>query len=316
MEQQERTLSASGIKCIETCSWLYWTQYVCKVPQKTNEGALRGTIVHLIFELLLNPKHKKHFSRIHATQSVPASPAIDRLLLKLLKKEKILTVGNYKLCCDMILVGLNTDFFGVGGKVEKPEFRFEFSNENPRYIIRGYIDKMFVYKNGKLKIVDYKSSKSKFSGDDLTANVQAMTYSLIGYKLLEAKDVSVDFIFLRYPRAPIQSLTFTREQLHGFEQYLGYMFQWVNQLTELEAKSNFAINNQKNRWICKAGAWECPYMRPFQYFALVDNATNKILRTALSSDDLKPAPEQDARVELRFYAGCPAHEGIGAPDEL
>ena len=46
------TLSASRIKTAQSCSWLYWFKYILKAPDKSNDGAKRGTICHLVFELL------------------------------------------------------------------------------------------------------------------------------------------------------------------------------------------------------------------------------------------------------------------------
>ena len=60
MSKKEKIrLSASKIKTLDSCSWLFFSKYHLKVPDTTNDGASRGTIVHLIFELLLKPKHKK-----------------------------------------------------------------------------------------------------------------------------------------------------------------------------------------------------------------------------------------------------------------
>lgn len=65
MEKQYlKVLSASRIKTLETCSWVYWNNYHTKVPQSQNDGALRGTICHTIFELLLNKRHLKNYKRI------------------------------------------------------------------------------------------------------------------------------------------------------------------------------------------------------------------------------------------------------------
>ena len=56
---KEKVLSASRLKTLETCSWSYWCNYHLKLPQKQNEGALRGTVCHLVFEMLVKKKHKK-----------------------------------------------------------------------------------------------------------------------------------------------------------------------------------------------------------------------------------------------------------------
>ena len=53
-------LSASRIKNLTSCHWSYWARYHLMVPQSNNSGALRGSICHMVFEFLLNKKHKKH----------------------------------------------------------------------------------------------------------------------------------------------------------------------------------------------------------------------------------------------------------------
>lgn len=300
---EKRAISASSIKSLETCTWMFWQQYMQKVPQRTNEGALRGSLVHLVFELLLSKRHVHHYENIMRASDIKGSPAIRRLVIKHLRKDGILKPANYDMCNQMILVGLRSDFFCNGGKLMAPEYRFELRNENPEYFVRGYIDKLARYPGGKLKIVDYKSSKAKFKGDEIAANIQAMVYCLVAYKMLGAKDASADFVFLRFPRQPIQSVHPTKAQLTGLEEYLGYIYEVVNNFSEKDASSGFAANNEKNRWLCKAGSWECPYRRSFKYFALL-NADGSIARTAMQKDGLT-ATEGQTLVE-RSYLGCPA----------
>ena len=52
MSEPQTTLSASRIKTAQGCSWLYWCKYKLKLPDASNDGAKRGSICHLIFELL------------------------------------------------------------------------------------------------------------------------------------------------------------------------------------------------------------------------------------------------------------------------
>lgn len=310
--KQPKTLSASSIKSLENCSWLYYNTYENKVPQKQNEGAARGTIVHSILELLLKPKHKKHFDLICSSGNIDGSEVIRRLVIKLLNKENILNPDNYNLCSDMILVALKTDFFGENGVLGKPEFYFELENTEPVYKIRGYIDKLIFYDNNtSLKIVDYKTSKNKFSEDELNANVQAMVYSLVGYKMFNVKKVSAEFIFLRYSNKPIQQVAVTEIQLRGFEAYLAYLYEVVNNFDESIAYSNMAADSPKNRWLCKAGKWECPYLKAFEYYVILDE-DGSIARSSLKKEDLIPGERQ--RIEKRFYEGCPKWKG--ADDEL
>lgn len=52
MPEPNTPLSASRIKTAQSCSWLYWCKYKLKLPDKSNEGAKRGSICHLVFEVL------------------------------------------------------------------------------------------------------------------------------------------------------------------------------------------------------------------------------------------------------------------------
>jgi hypothetical protein len=133
MEKQSlKVLSASRIKTLETCSWVYWNNYHTKVPQSQNDGALRGTICHTVFELLLNKRHLKNYKRIIKKNAIDGDEGVNRLVKKLSVKVK-LDESNYKLLNDMILVGLKNDFFGEGGEIVKPEYDFEIKNDEPKY---------------------------------------------------------------------------------------------------------------------------------------------------------------------------------------
>jgi hypothetical protein len=300
MEKQSlKTLSASRIKTLETCSWVYWLNYHAKVPQSQNDGALRGTICHTIFELLLNKRHLKNYKRVIKKNSIDGDQAIARLVKKLAKQVD-LKEDNYKLLNDMILVGLKNDFFGEGGEIVKPEYAFDIVNEEPKYHIKGFIDKPIKIKK-EMHIIDYKSSKYKFRGDDLEANIQAMMYSLASKKLWPKLKPIVKFLFLRFPKQPIQELTFDDNQLKGFEHYLQHINEYVNNFDENSAQANFAVDSVKNKWMCQVGGWKCPYKDPYEYYVKV-NDKGEIVETSLQNNfkDIK-----GFKVETRKYEGCP-----------
>lgn len=304
---KEKILSASRIKTLETCSWSYWASYHLKIPQKGNDGSKRGTLCHLIFELLLNSRHKKHYELIMKEGSTKSDLAIIKLITKHLNREQINTEENFEMVCNMIYTGLNNDFFCEKSKLEDPEKEFLLENEEPKYKIKGFMDKLAFYKKKTfLKIIDYKSSKAKFKGEEIESNVQAMAYSLAARKLWpNLKKVVVDFVFLRFPKDPIQSAPeSSEEQLKGFERYLAYLYKIINNFTEKTAKSNYAAENQKNRWLCKAGkTWRCPYLDPVDFFVLLDKEGEAI--DSSFKNDLK-CPD-GFKIEKRSYKGCPAH---------
>jgi len=311
MEKQSlKTLSASRIKTLETCSWVYWNNYHTKVPQSQNDGALRGTICHTIFELLLNKRHLKNYKRIIKKNSIDGDEGVARLVKKLSAKVK-LDESNYKLLNDMILVGLKNDFFGEGGEIVKPEYDFDITNEEPKYHIKGFIDKPIKIKK-EMHIIDYKSSKYKFRGDDLEANIQAMMYSLASKKLWPKLKPIVKFLFLRFPKQPIQELIFTDEQIKGFEHYLEHINDYVNKFNEESARANFAVDSQKNKWMCQVGGWKCPYKDPYKYYVKV-NDKGEVVETSLENNfkNIK-----GFKVETRDYEGCPKFQSSSKKDDF
>jgi len=311
MEKQSiKTLSASRIKTLETCSWVYWNNYHAKVPQSQNDGALRGTICHTVFELLLNKRHLKNYKRIIKKNAIDGDKGVDKLVKKLSAKVK-LDESNYKLLNDMILVGLKNDFFGEGGEIVKPEYDFDITNEEPKYHIKGFIDKPIKIKK-EMHIIDYKSSKYKFRGDDLEANIQAMMYSLASKKLWPKLKPIVKFLFLRFPKQPVQELIFTDEQIKGFEHYLEHINDYINKFNEESAKANFAIDNQKNKWMCQVGGWKCPYKDPYKYYVKV-NDKGEVIETSLENNfkNIK-----GFKVETRDYEGCPKFQSSSKKDNF
>jgi hypothetical protein len=294
-----KVLSASRIKTLETCSWVYWNNYHTKVPQTQNDGALRGTICHTVFELLLNPKHKKHYNKIIKQNSITGSKAMERLVKKL--KAKVgLDPSNFEILDQMIMVGLKHDFFGEGGKIVKPEFPFEIKNDSPKYHIKGFIDKP-IKKKKEMHIVDYKSSKYKFRGDDLEANIQAMMYSLASLKIWPKLKPIVKFLFLRFPKQPIQQLSFTEEQIKGFEYYLEHINNYINNFDEDTAQANFAADNEKNKWMCQIGGWKCPYKDSYEYYVKL-NTEGEVIE---SNFDGNFKETKGFVIEKRSYEGCP-----------
>lgn len=311
MEKQSlKVLSASRIKTLETCSWVYWNNYHTKVPQSQNDGALRGTICHTIFELLLNKRHLKNYKRIIKKNAIDGDKGVDKLVKKLSAKVK-LDESNYKLLNDMILVGLKNDFFGEGGEIIKPEYDFNIQNDEPKYHIRGFIDKPIKIKK-EMHIIDYKSSKYKFRGDDLEANIQAMMYSLASKKLWPKLKPIVKFLFLRFPKQPIQELVFDDNQIKGFEHYLEHINDYVNKFDEESARSNFAVDSVKNKWMCQVGGWKCPYKDPYKYYVKV-NDKDEVVETSLE-DNFKDI--KGFKVETRTYEGCPKFQTSSTKDEF
>ena len=303
-----RILSASRIKTLETCSFSYWASYHLKIPQAPHPSTEMGSLCHLILELLLKPRHIKHFQLIMKRGSVQDNAPIKRLILKHLKKSNLNTEEYQALVYEWIWTGLNFEFFGEEGfKAEPPEMEFLIENESPKYKIKGFIDKCFVSKD-RIKIVDYKTSKRKFKGDDLSGNVQALAYVLAAKrKWPKIKNVTVQFLFLRFPRQPRQDLEFDADKLTGFEHYLEYMFKTINNFTEKMSVSNFAADDMDKKNLCQAkSGWRCPYLDAKDYYVTLDE-NGQIAKSSLTEFP----PKEGVKTEKRHYEGCPRWKNAG-----
>ena len=74
-------LSASRIKTLEKCSWSYWCSYVLKLPEKSNDGASRGNVVHLVLEMLAKKNRKSYVDKILESKDIFCIASINSSLL-------------------------------------------------------------------------------------------------------------------------------------------------------------------------------------------------------------------------------------------
>ena len=307
MSKKEKIrLSASKIKTLDTCSWLFFSKYHLKVPDTTNDGASRGTIVHLIFELMLKPRHKKkYFTKLKKSPTaILRCKPLSRLLTKHTKRLNVDDKDNLALIYQMLYVGFNHNFYCKGSKDLKEEEHFEIEGEN--FVINGFIDKKAFYKN-KIDIWDYKSSKAKFNKEDIESNYQALMYSLATLKK-DGLIPEVKFLFLRFPDSPEQAAPkLTEEELEGFEMFLSELADLLADYDEDKALENLAKNGTKYRWLCgseKPGKWICPVRRSFEFFSLIEKSSGRIIKSAHTENELEASAGQE--IVKQDYEGCPA----------
>ena len=321
-EAKEVYQRSSALKTYDSCSWSYYCNYVLKLPHADNQGALQGNVCHSFFECMLHPRHKKSFKPIVKAKTVNAVPAAARYVRALIRKNKLPATDQiFKKIDDMILVGLNTDFYVKGGKLVGNEFRFKIKNENPKYQIYGTIDKIALIEKQKVvQIDDFKSSKMKYSGEDKDSGVQALMYSLACKKLWPDYRPKLRFVFLQYPDDPIQYAEFSDDVLRGFEYYLANTQEKFDKFTEKDAVLNFAADQgmpsdgsfggtlscgfaKKAGQLKKDGTlmWHCPFKFAYDYY-IVKNG-EKVVRTHLKREDV--VLKEGEIVETARYDGCP-----------
>tara|TARA_R100000231_G_scaffold132158_1_gene104514 strand:- start:9924 stop:10949 length:1026 start_codon:yes stop_codon:yes gene_type:complete len=339
MNIPETPLSASRIKTAESCSWLYWCKYKLNLPDKSNDGAKRGSICHLIFEVLGLPKRKKYFNKIIKTQDVFSIPSIKKLILKHAVREGVSDDENVQLMKEMIFNGLTYDFFGkeLGKPTEdysEKDFLIIENNGDIKYKIRGFIDKLFLYKRKKFAIIrDFKTSKSVFKGKDYTDNLQDLMYSLAVKKMFPEYSTRVsEFLFLKFDldensnnSGLVKMKPLDNDELHGFELQLSEIQRYLDNFTIKDAKSNYAAykgfpndGSFSGKLLCgfatKKGElkidgdpkWHCPMKFDFFYYKVFDEKGD--LHSSVFEEDFdeKSLPE-NFTYEIKYYEGCPAH---------
>lgn len=334
-----KTLSASKIKTFQSCSWLYWCKYHLKLPEDSNDGANRGTICHLVFECLGNPRHKHHYNKIIKEGSVWKSAALKRLILYHAKILNVYDLDNLNLINDMIMNGVKYDFFGKDeGKPTKAlsekAFDLKIEEDGKKYSIRGFIDKLFLYKKKSLAIIrDFKTSKKVFSGKDKTDNLQDLMYSLAVKKIYpDFLSRQSEFLFLKFDlekdllgkegEGVVKMESVSDDELEGFEYYLTEVQKMVDDFTIEDAEANLAAKQDYPKdgsfggplscgfakypnQLKKDGTkmWHCPHKFSYKFWRLIDKEGNTI-KTSLKNDLL---PDKDIGESLleEYYKGCP-----------
>jgi hypothetical protein len=281
-------LSASRIKNLSECSFSFYCQNYLKIPSDTHPKTLLGSCAHMIFEVLQNPRHRKHHDKIVKTKDIYSSKSITRLIKLFLYKNPI-PDNILKDLNTLVLIGLKHDFFCEGSeKLLPPEYEFNIPIKNN--ICKGLIDKLAIYKDHAV-CTDYKTQKVAFSQDELKNNIQAMVYSWAIWKIFSLP-CSVNFLQLRHDR--IQSVpAFSIKELEGIEKYLNYLADEFEKFDEKSATTNYKAETAIS--FCN---YVCPYKQPKEYYAAFENGQLK--ETSMIKDKLSKYPD----VRLMSYKGC------------
>ena len=340
-------LSASRIKTAQQCSWTYWCKYILKLPDRGNDGASKGTICHLLFEVLGVPRRKKYFDKIIKNGNIWCVPSIKRLVLTYAEKLEVNTEEHLEDINNMVVNGLNFDFFGEEegdlkeGFSEKA-FNLSINNGELKYNIRGFIDKLFLYKDKTAIIRDFKSSKQKFKGKEITDNMQDLMYCLAIKKLFPEYSSLSEFLFLKFDldkdlfgnpgTGAIRMKKLSDEVLEGFEYELTEIQKYLDNFSSQNAHSNFAANqnypkdgtfggplacgkdgfkmSRGKEVLDKQGkpikAFICAFRKPFEYHVLL-SPEGDIKKSVYEEDlaELHALKQKGDTIEKRQYKGCP-----------
>ncbi len=321
--RHKNALSASKIDSFQHCSAKYGARYLFSLPDIGNSGSSRGSVCHLILELLVIERRRKLVKQIIKEGSTEGFPALWRLIVKLASNFNVNNEADLELIDEFLLVGLTNGFYGPKGTseilVEHPfDFEVYDGSRGLDYRIRGLIDKVFKVESKTggifLEALDMKSSKAKFTGAKIEASVQGSIYQLaLKYLFPDIKLKSFNFLFLKFPKQPFQEFELLSDAaLYGFEMFLTSMQKQVDDFTEKNLLDNLGSMNPEMFRLCgKEGVkadgvtlnFMCPARKPVDYYVLQD-VDGKVVTSGFTEEELVPKIKSGMKIVKKFYAGC------------
>jgi hypothetical protein len=246
---------------------------------------------------------------------------------------------NIDLMKEMIYNGLTYDFFGQDlgrptREYSEKDFDIIKNDGQIQYKIRGFIDKLFLYKKQKFALIrDFKTSKDVFKGKDQTDNLQDLMYSLAVKNLFpEYSDRVSEFLFLKFDLDPnakksgvVRMKALNQDELSGFEMQLCEIQKYLDGFSEKDARTNYAAhqgfptdNSFSGKLLCgfatqkgelkKDGSpkWHCPMKFDFFFYEVWDADKNRVGSYFEEQFTEKLVPKGGG-YEMKYYQGCPAH---------
>lgn len=309
------TLSASRISTALKCSLLYYFKYIQRLPDPSNSGALRGSATHEILECLLRKDRKPIVDFIIQNNDSFSHPAVKRMCEIWARKLGIYNDEDLALINKFILTALKNDFYHEGCHTLKAEEQFHIGGEN--WKATGFLDVTAVYDH-YVKITDYKSSKKKFSKQELEFNLQNYFYTYATQLKYPGKPIEFEFKFLKFDKDPVQKAPqISPEEMEGFLEWCGHMSEYLDGFDKVKAVSNTAKSNIENRWLCGTATypgelkvnsqepkWYCSAKFPFTYFSLEENG--KVITSDKDISVLEKIKKDGQEIKKRHHAGCGA----------
>lgn len=235
-KKKEIKLSATRISSFLECKYKYWCNYVEHRPKVSNPAFRLGLAVHESLELA----GKIWFEKEKFSKSDKAA---------ILKKYEEVSVREG--IEDMLvhnegkkLVQNRINDFVLGNKILSLERRFGFSDNanvstKDGVLLMGAIDKVIEVDEDTLLIVDYKTSKTAPTSDQMKVDTQLSIYDFVASKEWPGyKRIILSFDLLR---SEILYSYRTDEERADFEDYLKIIYDQMMKFTKRDAKAQLNI---------------------------------------------------------------------------
>ena len=303
----EINISASSLKTLNNCTFKFYCERLLRLPQVSNPKTELGQLCHRILYFLRLKKHLHIYDLIIKNGIYYYKPLARYIKIYCIKyniSKEIESDLN-----DLILLALTKINFYHKGAIEifKPELKFEITIG--KYNLKGFIDSGAIYSINDKKealLYDYKSQSVRFSKKELEDELQSTVYQYYIYTKYKIP-CSVEFVMLRHegtkrlPNKHIQRIEpKSEDELKGFEKYLEYIGNIINNFGYDDAIGSFCNNENFCKYICQ-------FKSSFDYKILLDSA-GKILKMVRMEEKLEAKAGE--RIEVKRYSGCPKWFGI------
>jgi putative RecB family exonuclease len=220
-ETQLIKLSASSVKTYDQCPRKYFFNYIERAPKKEWPHFDLGNLCHKTLEFfhetcMEQKVAKKDYAKLMGKSFAKARKAFPKMKDELIKEAKDLLSATY-LDADG---NKKTGYLGMIKKegipdVQGVETDFKF-NINKKVLIRGFLDRVDVMKDGRFHIIDYKTTKNTQYLDEF----QLLVYGLwLRREYPDIESFRGSYVLLRHNSA-LKSYDFTIEDVDKIEKDL------------------------------------------------------------------------------------------------
>jgi putative RecB family exonuclease len=189
------SLSPSRASDFMTCPLLYRFRTIDRLPEPVSFDAVRGTLVHKALEDLFD--HPAHERTLDAAKDL-LQPAWDQLLADQPEMAELLSGEEFARWWGTCITVL-TKYFDLEDPQRLEPAERELYVEallDSGLLLRGFVDRVDIAGDGRLRVVDYKTGKSPGEAYEAKAMFQMKFYGLVMWRMRGRIPAMLQLVYL------------------------------------------------------------------------------------------------------------------------